>query len=118
MKIVLLSRDLMLTSRIDGVASQKGYAVSHAADQASAVAAVADEECQLLFVDLQLPGLDIVALVSQVRETRGSRVQIIACGPHVHEQRLAAARQAGCDHVVTRGQLDREADTILMTNAC
>jgi len=103
----------MLTSRVDGVANQKGYTTSHAADLASAIAAAADEECQLLFVDLQLPGLDISALVSQVRESRGGEVRIVACGPHVHEQRLAAARQAGCDLVVTRGQFDREADTIL-----
>jgi len=118
MKLVLLSRDLMLTSRIDGVASQKGFTTSHAADQVSAIAGVADDECQLLFVDLQLPGLDIVALVGQVRETRSSGVRIIACGPHVHEQRLAAARQAGCDLVVSRGQFDREADTILVAKEC
>jgi len=118
MKLALLSRDLMLTSRVDGVANQKGYTTTPAADAASAIVAVADHDCQLLFVDLQLPGLDIVALVNQVRETSGSEVRIVACGPHVHEKRLAAARQAGCDLVVTRGQFDREADTILMANEC
>jgi len=111
MKLVLLCRDLMLTSRVDGVASQKGYATSHVADLASAVAAVADDDCQILFVDLQLSGLDIGALVSQVRDS--GKVRIVACGPHVHEKRLDAARQAGCDLVVTRGQFDRDADTIL-----
>ena len=113
MKLVLLSRDLMLTSRVDGVANQKGYTISHVADSASAISAVADDDCQLLLVDLQLPGLDILTLVEQVRGTKGSEVRIVACGPHVHENRLAAARQAGCDLVVTRGQFDREADTIL-----
>jgi len=113
MKLVLLSRDLMLTSRVDGVANQKQYSTSHAADQASAISAASDDDCQLLFVDLQLPGLDVATLVSRVRESRGRKVRIVACGPHVHEHRLAAARQAGCDQVVTRGQFDREADAIL-----
>ncbi len=117
MKLVILSRDLMLTSRIDGVANKKSFAIVHAADLANAVSSVADEECQILFVDLQLPGLDIETLVREVREIRSEGVRIIACGPHVHEHRLAAAQRAGCDLVVTRGQFDREADTILeMTN--
>ena len=113
MKLVLLSRDLMLTSRVDGVATQKGFATIHAADHVGAVAAAKDDDCQILFVDLQLPGLDINALVNGVREKASREVRIVACGPHVHEHRLAAAREAGCDQVVTRGQFDREADTIL-----
>jgi len=113
MKLVLLSRDLMLISRVDGVANQKGYAITHTADPESAIAAVEGNDGLLLFVDLQLPGLDVLSFVNQVRETSGSEVRIVACGPHVHEHRLAAARQAGCDLVVTRGQFDREANKIL-----
>jgi len=117
MKLVLLCRDLMLVSRLEGIAVRNGFTTFTAADQASALSAVEDDDCQTLFVDLQLPGLDIAVLVKQIRESTHKGVRIVACGPHVHEHRLATARQAGCDQVVTRGQLDREADGILkMTN--
>ncbi|MCA9230437.1 MAG: hypothetical protein KDA57_07290 [Planctomycetales bacterium] len=113
MKLILLSRDLMLASRTEGVARQKGIAMVQAANQIDAISAIADENCQLLVVDLQLPGLDIEALVIQARQSSKSSLRIVACGPHVHEQRLDTARAAGCDRVVTRGQFDREAAHIL-----
>lgn len=113
MKLVLLSRDLMLSSRVDGAARRCGYSVVVAAEQSLAVSAVADNDCQLLFVDLQLPDLEIAALVDQVRRSAAGDLCIVACGPHVHERRLHAAREAGCDRVVTRGQFDQQADQIL-----
>ncbi len=113
MKLVLLSRDLMLTSQVDGAARHKGYQAIHTADLASAVAAAEDPQCHLLLVDLQLPGLDISSLVTQVREGSPGKIRIVACGPHVHENRLAAASEAGCDQVLTRGQFHREVDASL-----
>lgn len=113
MQIVLLSRDLMLSSRLEGAARQQEYSVHVAAEVAGAITAVAEENCRLLFIDLQLPRLDIASLVEEVRQNASDDLRIVACGPHVHEQRLRAAREAGCDLVVTRGQFDREADTIL-----
>ncbi len=108
MKLVLLSRDLMLASQVEGAANQKGWSTVSVADPENALAEVVEGDCQTLLVDLQLPGLDIVALVDQVRQSTHRDVPIVACGPHVHEPRLAAARQAGCDRVVTRGQLYRD----------
>ncbi|NOY40685.1 MAG: hypothetical protein GXP26_02445 [Planctomycetes bacterium] len=113
MKLVFLGRDLMLSSRVEGAAQNLGFSVSHAADVAGAITALSNDECRLVFVDLQLPGLDIVALVEGVRKIEDAEVLIVACGPHVHEQRLNEARQAGCDRVVTRGQFDRDANSIL-----
>lgn len=113
MKLIILSRDLMFTSRLEGVARKLALTVAQASDMESAVAIVAAGDCRFLIVDLQLPNLDVKKLVDGVRASNAEPVQIIACGPHVHAQRLEAARQAGCDQVVSRGQLDREAEAIL-----
>jgi hypothetical protein len=34
--------------------------------------------------------------------------KIVAFGPHVHEAKLAAARSAGCDEVISRGRFHAE----------
>jgi len=113
MSIVLLSRDLMLVSRLSGVADQMQLESRTVGNAEGAVEACRANECQLLLVDLKLPGLDIAALVEQVRGASLSHVPIVACGPHVHEANLAAAREAGCDLVISRGQFDRQLGDIL-----
>jgi len=113
MQLVLLSNDLMIGARLEGVARQQGMTIVTVGDQHAAVDAASEAGCQLLIVDLGLPGLNVVALVEAVREGRAQHLPIIACAPHVHETKLAAAHEAGCDEVVTRGQLDRKAEEIV-----
>lgn len=109
-KLVLVSGDLMLASRVEGAARQCGLTMVTVAGQVPAVSASA-EECQAVLIDLRTSGLDVAELVEALRK-QSDGLTIIACGPHVHEQRLDGARRAGCDLVVTRGQLDREAEAI------
>jgi len=113
MNLLLLSQDLMISARVTGAARQHGLRVITVTDHNNAIVAAADENSRILLVDLRLPGLNIGALVGAVRDCREEHLPIVACGPHVHEARLAAAREAGCDAVVTRGQFDREAEAIL-----
>jgi len=113
MKIILLSQDLMISARLEGAARQHGLSMVTVRDQQAAVDVASDEDCRMIFVDLKLPKLNIEALVISVRDCRDAHLPIIAYAPHVHEANLAAAREADCDAVVTRGQLDREAETIL-----
>jgi len=113
-KLLLVSGDLMLGARVEGAARQCGLTMVTAAGHAQAIAASADE-CRAVLIDLRTPGLDVAELVNALRlqtARLAARLCIVACGPHVHEQRLDEARRAGCDLVVTRGQLDREADAI------
>ncbi len=110
MKLVLLSQDLMIGSRVERAAQQCGLAVETVGTTAAAVEAVSQPESRLLLIDLRLPGLDVQELANSVSETE---VPIVACAPHVHEARLTAAREAGCDAVITRGQLDRELESVL-----
>jgi CheY-like chemotaxis protein len=113
MNAVLLSRDLMLQSRADGAARKVGLTLRNANDTAVALESARDEACRGIVIDLRLPQMDVGTLVSQLRSIRANEFFIVACGPHVHEASLNAAREAGCDLVATRGQFDRDAEEIL-----
>jgi DNA-binding NarL/FixJ family response regulator len=64
-------------------------------------------DCRLVLVDLSLAGLDLLAAIEAVRE-RAPAARIVAFGAHVDEAALAAARQAGCDEVLSRGQFHKQ----------
>ena len=100
MRVVLLSNDLMTCSQIEGAVRAGGSEIS-VATTASAATAEGDSP-DVVILDLSTAG-DIAATVSQFREL-ASPPRIIAFGPHVHAAKLAAAREAGCDDVFTRGQ--------------
>jgi DNA-binding response OmpR family regulator len=113
MTVVLLTSDLMVVSRVDGAAARAAAAMRTAGDVSQAVQHCAQEQATLLIVDLSLPSLDIAALIQQLRAAMNGLPRIVAFGPHVHEERLAAARRAGCGEVVSRGEFFARLDTML-----
>lgn len=113
MTVVLLSADIMIVSRVAGAAALLGLQLQTAADTLQAIAACRATSARMLMVDLSTASLDIVELAISVK-SRGDEVPtILAFGPHVHEERLAAARDAGCDRVLSRGQFLGQLDTLL-----
>jgi len=60
-----------------------------------------------------LPSLDVEEIVNHLKTKQSAATRVIAFGPHVHEKRLEAARRAGCDVVVSRGQFFAQLNTIL-----
>lgn len=106
MNIVLLTTDLMLGSSAQGIVDRAGVALAMAADAAEAVSACRSGQAAALVIDLRMPGLDLPVLVSNCR-TASPGAKIAAFGPHVHTLSLAAAAEAGCDDVFTRGEFDR-----------
>ncbi len=109
---LLLSTDLMFARRFRSVAQAAGLESRTMLSAAQALAAIAQGGVQALCVDLELPKLDIAALVAEARGAAAG-LPIVAYGPHVHEQRLAAARAAGCQPVLSRGQFDRDLPALL-----
>jgi CheY-like chemotaxis protein len=109
-KIVLFSVDLMLLSAAQGVADRQRATLVVTGDARAAVAAAGDAEARLAAIDLRAPGLDVGTLVAGLRSARQQPIHVLAGGPHVHEASLAAARAAGCDEVVTRGEFERRLD--------
>jgi CheY-like chemotaxis protein len=112
--VVLFSRDLAVLSRVEGAAARVGKSVKSATTAAQALDICNGEECDTVLIDLSSPAIDISALVGQLKSMMPPSTRTIAFGPHVHEDRLDAARRAGCDQVVSRGQFFAQLDTILI----
>jgi CheY-like chemotaxis protein len=113
MNVVLLSTDLMVVSRVQGAVAGGALSLTTVSDAAQAIECCRAAESCTLLVDLAAPALDVNALVSDLKVLGTRPPRIVAFGPHVHEQRLAAARQAGCDEVVSRGQFFAQIESLL-----
>ncbi|QDV12119.1 hypothetical protein CA51_19950 [Rosistilla oblonga] len=101
-KALLLSTDLFFASRIKSAAVEAGYEMSMGK---SIEKVTLKEGLQVVIVDLSTTGSTVEAIAQHVREQAPS-ARLVAFGPHVQTGRLAAAREAGFDVVLTRGQLD------------
>ena len=100
MHVLLLCGDLMTASQIEGAVRAIGGEISVATAAASGVGG--ESPIDVVVLDLSTTS-DIAATVAEFRE-RSPAPRIIAFGPHVHAAKLAAAKEAGCDQVLSRGQ--------------
>lgn len=103
MAIVLLSGDLMCSSKVAAAASALGLTCT----TAMTAAALPDklvEGTQLVVLDLSTIGVAPAVIVPKIRTSLRARPKIIAFGPHVHGELLEEAETSGCDLVVTRGE--------------
>jgi CheY-like chemotaxis protein len=113
MAVVLLTGDLTVISRVEGAAKMCGEQVRAFSSAAQAILHCGLEGAKLLIVDLGSPSLNVKALVETLQQTTTGPPRVVAFGPHVHAERLAAAREAGCDEVVSRGAFFARIDAIL-----
>jgi len=116
MSLVLLTADLMQSSQIAGAASRIGKPLRVFRSPDALWAALEAEPAGLVIVDLALPALDIPGLIAHLRALPNGAPRTLAYGSHVHTERLATARDAGCDQVVSRGQFHAQMDQLLAGN--
>jgi DNA-binding response OmpR family regulator len=116
---VFLTSDLMISSTVTGAADRAGVelrvvgSVDTAIEKCQSSDSGAPAGVNLVIVDLSLPGLRLEELVEAIEAGSATRPKIVAFGPHVHALRLDAARQAGCDEVMSRGQFHTAAEDVL-----
>jgi DNA-binding NarL/FixJ family response regulator len=103
MNAILLTSDLTVVSHVDGAAARTGSTVRTVSNPADVVQRCESETVELVVIDLGTPSLEMASLVASIKATT-SAPRVIAFGPHVHTERLTAARDAGCDAVMSRGQ--------------
>lgn len=113
MDLLLISTDLMIQSRVAAAASRAGFAAPRVIDGRETSSLEGADACRLALVDLSSPDLEVKEVVAGLRAQLDATAPIIAFGPHVQKARLDAARDAGCDYVLSRGQLDRDIEAIL-----
>ena len=97
--IVVLARDLLISSRITSTARRLGVSVKLLRDPA---ALLGDTEARLLIVDLDLEG-SIAAAVGWARASGHSAAGFVQ---HVHAERIREAHQAGIKPIFPRSRLE------------
>ena len=101
---MLLSRDLIFTTKIVGTAAELGYRVLAADSQERVKSLIESHRPRLVFVDLTAGDLVAPAALSAYLRSSGPGTQFVAFGPHVDGRALAEARAAGCQVVLPRSK--------------
>jgi hypothetical protein len=102
--VIFLSGDLVFAGRLKSVCEPAGARFLFGANLPDLEAEQADA-VRLVVLDLGTRSGLTGELVPVARE-RFPGARLVAYAPHVHKGRLEAARQAGFDDVLTRGQFD------------
>lgn len=113
MAALLLSSDLMLCSQVAGASQRAGVEVVTALSCGALLERAAATPVQLVILDLSTPGADPGVLVPRLLALEQPPRAIVAFGPHVQTEKLAAAKNAGCNEVFSRGQFSALAEEIL-----
>jgi len=109
---ILLSDDLIFTSRIAGSGRDLGLTIRSARTADAVLNLAKQQPPTCVIVDLSNPGLRIADLTAGLGAL-DSRPRIVAYGSHVDTATLRAARDAGCDVVLPRSKFVEELPTAL-----
>ena len=113
MSVLLASSDLAIVSLATGAAARQQVALQVAMSAAALASALETKAFRLVIFDLGLPSLDVTQAMQQLRVSPGPEAETIAFGPHVQETLLAAARSAGCNRIMSRGQFHAQIGEVL-----
>jgi DNA-binding NarL/FixJ family response regulator len=108
MKIALFSNDLMFQSRISATAKSQGSELVVARSWEMLRSKLsAEDSLDLAIFDLSFRSLELNETVRLVKQDY-PKSSTLAYGPHVDTESLRSAAQIGIDHVLTRGQFERD----------
>ena len=116
MPVLFLSTDLVFSSRLAAAGERLNVPVISVSSIDAAIARLRQGSIALVILDLSAAILDPQDAVLRLREVQ-PELAVIAYAPHVHEGRLSAAENAGCNEVLTRGQFDRQMEALLLRYA-
>ena len=110
---LLLSRDLIFTSKITGTASALGRKVVVAGQFEQAMAAIEKWGPKVVLVDLAAGDLVASPALLQYRGVAETGTPFVAFGSHVDVEALAEAARAGCDPVMPRSRFTVELPALI-----
>lgn len=112
--IVHITNDLMMSGTVRSEAATSNAAVRFVQSSAQIEEALATQSVRLIFVDLQMPGLDLAAFSREILAIdASSRPEIVMYAQHVNVEVLENARQSELGEVMTRGQFVKSVRQIL-----
>jgi CheY-like chemotaxis protein len=98
MKILVIEDHAVDHKLADLVLSTAGYDVSTAETAEQAIGAIQEDRPQLIFLDLDLPGMDGLTLARKLKADPDTRdIHIVAVTCYAEQYPKAAALAAGCD---------------------
>ncbi|MBX3420226.1 MAG: hypothetical protein KF752_01585 [Pirellulaceae bacterium] len=112
--VLLLSKDVFFWPIVKNAAEQANLqtvVVTSATDTKLESLDAADVACCLIDIGA-IEVTQLSTAIDQLRQRLGP-VHMVAFGPHVQEARLQAAADAGCNSVLTRGQLSGKLHLLL-----
>jgi CheY-like chemotaxis protein len=110
---ILLSDDLIFSSRITGTAQSLGVTIRVARSADALVTIARQQPPRLVILDLANPGLSVPELIARLRAAVAPMPLVVAYGSHVDAEGLRAARAAGCDIVWPRSKFVEELPRVL-----
>jgi CheY-like chemotaxis protein len=91
------------TKLLTFILSKRGYAVNTAEDAERALELLADAHPRLILMDVQLPGMDGLALTRVLKSNPATRdILVIAVTAAATKGDEDKAREAGCDGYITK----------------
>jgi hypothetical protein len=109
-RVLIVCGDLFFGTQVTSLVRLAGFEPALEMNLARAMGQVQDSDVIGLVLDLETPGLDVAGVIAALPGV--NRPRVVAFGPHVHTAKLEAARAAGCDAVLTRGQISSGAMVI------
>jgi len=110
---LVIARDLMFTSKVTGTAEAIGHKMRTAADIGSARTLIERWNPAVIVVDLTAGDPAAPEALAEYRRLAGDSARLIAVGPHVDADRLAAAKAAGCQLALPRSKFSAELPALL-----
>ena len=111
MKILAAIHDLMFSSKVNAAA--RGKPVSWLKRGSKVADEVAREKPDVLLIDLANPNLDAVNAVREIKSGESKSTTVIGYVDHTREDVIQAAREAGCDQVMSKGEFARRLPELL-----
>ncbi len=105
---LLLSRDLIFTSKVKGTAAELGYPMMVAGADSQTRSIIETYRPRVVLVDLTAGDLVAPAALIAYQAIAGTDTWFVAFGSHVDVDALAAARAAGCHDVLPRSRFAAE----------
>jgi hypothetical protein len=102
-RVLVVCSDLFFSTQVAGMVRAAGFEAVLEMQPARAQGMLGTGCWAGVVADVETAGLDLPGLITALGEP--PRPRVVAFGPHVHTAKLDAARDAGCDAILTRGQI-------------
>jgi len=111
MKIFAAIHDLMFSSKVTACA--RGKPIEWHKRGARVSEAVAASQPDVVLIDLAAPQLDALNAIREIKSGPGKGCMVIGYVDHTREDLIEAARAAGCDQVMSKGEFARRLPQLL-----